>query len=277
MKTRWLWWTAAIVAVCALSTPASAADTLEVVTWNIKVDQTALRARQEMDVLAALSPLPDVIILNEANYSNVSTYIQELDAQTHQVWSGVFQHHCPLSEWNTATASCNTLADEGIAILTRLTISSYDGTYFPWADCWHSARGALHATIAVGATVVQVFAAHLQTGGCQNDAQSRLSSIASLTAWTNRFSSPQLVGGDFNAIPSSTEIANASRGMTAAFVDAWLLAGSGNGYTFDSGHPNRRIDYWFSRGAIVRSVSVPSSSSSLSDHFPVRASFSFPD
>jgi endonuclease/exonuclease/phosphatase family metal-dependent hydrolase len=243
------------------------------VTWNIKVDQTAIRARQEMDLLAALTPLPDVIVLNEANYSNVATYMQELETQTHRTWSWVFQRHCQPNGWNTATSSCGSLQDEGVAILTTLTIRNYEGTYFPWADCWHSARGGLRAAVEAGSAVVQIFAAHLQTGGCQNDAQSRLASIAHLKAWASGFSSPQLVGGDFNAVPSSTEIVNASRGMAAAFVDAWSIAGFGNGYTFDSANPPRRIDYWFSNGASVRTVSVPLSSSSLSDHSPVRASF----
>ena len=101
-----------IVTACALSTTVFAADILDVVTWNIKVDQTATRARQEMDFLAALTPTPQVIVLNEANYSNVDTYIQELQTQTRQVWSWVFQHHCALNKWNTSTSSCDSSDDE---------------------------------------------------------------------------------------------------------------------------------------------------------------------
>ena len=275
MTTRLAWWAGAIITAGALSTGIFAAgDTLEVVTWNIKVDQSTARARQEMDFLAALTPRPQVIVLNEANYSNVNTYLGELEGQTHQAWTAVFQHHCPFNKWNTTTASCEAFDDEGIAILSTLPIRNYEGTYFPWADCWHSARAGLHAAIDTGSTIVQLFAVHLQTGLCQNDAQSRLNSIASLTTWAARFPSPQLLGGDFNANPGSTEIANTSRGMTAAFVDAWSVAGSGNGYTFHSASPSRRIDYWFSRGAVARSISVLATSPSLSDHLPVRASFS---
>lgn len=145
--------------------------------------------------------------------------------------------------------------------------------YFPWADCWHSARAGLRAAVVAGDTVVQIFTTHLQTGGCENDAQSRLASIARLKAWADDFPLPQLVGGDFNAIPSSTEIASPSRGMAGLFIDAWAIAGFGNGYTFGTASTPRRIDYWFSRGAIVRTVSVPVSSSSLSDHAPVQGSF----
>jgi endonuclease/exonuclease/phosphatase family metal-dependent hydrolase len=266
-----------VIATAMTCSISAAADIVDVVTWNIKTDQSASRARQEMAVLAALTPLPQIIVLNEANSSNLNIYIQELETQTHRRWSLAFQPHCRLNRWNTATSSCDAAEDEGVAILTTLAITSSDGRYFPSADCWHSARGGLHAAIAAGSTVVQVFAAHLQTGRCQNDAESRLASIASLKAWARDFPSPQLIGGDFNALPSSTEIASGSRGMTAAFIDAWSIAGFGDGYTFDSARPNRRFDYWFSRGAIVRAVSVPTPPSSLSDHLPVQASFTLAD
>src|SRR4051812_36703643 len=216
---------------CSLSVAGASPDIVDVVTWNIKSNQTPDRARQEMAFLATLDP--QIIVLNEASSSNLDTYTQELNGKTHQLWSVVFQRHCGPNKWNSATSSCDGVEEEGVAILTTLPIISHDGRYFPSPDCWHSARGAVHAAIVAGSTVVQVFGAHLQTGLCQNDSQSRLASVASLRGWADEFPSPQLIGGDFNAIPSTTEIANPSRGMTAGFVDAWSIAGFGDGYTFD--------------------------------------------
>jgi len=67
---------------------------------------------------------------------------------------------------------------------------------------------------------------------------------------------PPVIVGDFNAEPDSTEIRflcglSSLEGRSVYFQDAWRLAGSGPGYTWDNRNrfaammfePNRRIDY----------------------------------
>src|SRR5882672_4263837 len=95
---------------CSLSVAGAAPDIVDVVTWNIKSNQTPARARQEMAFLATLTP--QVIVLNEASSSNLDIYTQELNAQTHQAWSVVFQRHCAPIRWNSAASSCDALEEE---------------------------------------------------------------------------------------------------------------------------------------------------------------------
>jgi len=48
-----------------------------------------------------------------------------------------------------------------------------------------------------------------------------------------------VLGGDFNAAPETHEVS----ALGVRFTDAWKLCGSGEGYTFRSNSPDRRIDY----------------------------------
>jgi endonuclease/exonuclease/phosphatase family metal-dependent hydrolase len=246
---------------------------LPVVTWNIRVGQTDTSARQAMDFVAALKPLPRVVVLNEASFALFSSYESELTIKTGEAWTGVFQRHCALNNWSGS--ACTRYDDEGVAILTSLPVLFTEGRVFPYADCWHSGRAAAHATVQLGRALVEIFTTHLQTGGCADDSQSRLHSIASLKAWASGFpATPHLIGGDFNALPTSPEISDPSQGMMSAFADAWLQAGQGNGYTYDSSTPFKRIDYWFldlHGQAMTKTIGVPAST--LSDHLPVRATF----
>jgi endonuclease/exonuclease/phosphatase family metal-dependent hydrolase len=75
---------------------------------------------------------------------------------------------------------------------------------------------------------------------------------------------PVALLGDFNAAPTAAEIQLVTRDL----ADAWALAGSGDGFTFDARTPRVRIDYVLVSSCVhVRSaVTVPTSAS---DHLPV--------
>jgi endonuclease/exonuclease/phosphatase family metal-dependent hydrolase/3',5'-cyclic AMP phosphodiesterase CpdA len=72
-----------------------------------------------------------------------------------------------------------------------------------------------------------------------------------------------IVGGDFNATPDSPEVA----AITLALRDAWEICGTGDGGTYPSGDPVRRIDYLFLRGAGCAVAEVPVTT--ISDHRPL--------
>lgn len=58
-------------------------------------------------------------------------------------------------------------------------------------------------------------------------------------------------------------------------VDAWVEAGVGDGYTFSSQNPDRRIDYVMkSNDVVARSAAVITSEAS--DHLPVVAELYLP-
>jgi endonuclease/exonuclease/phosphatase family metal-dependent hydrolase len=263
----------ALCATCALVLPfAASAATVSpvVVTWNIdSVDSgqgTDVQARAAMDYIAALTPLPQIVVVQEALQSQFATYIDELQNQTGLAWSGFFATHCAPGAW--ANGACSQTQDEGVGIFSSLPISDHSSTYLPFPDEWHSARAAIRAAVTIGGRTVQVFGAHMS-----NTTSARISMMVALTAYAGQFSLPQLVAGDFNADPNQIDVAGA---MGTAFRDAWSAVGSGPGYTADTPSPTMHLDYWFSdisnqiQPSWAKVVTAPGV---LSDHFPVHAAF----
>jgi endonuclease/exonuclease/phosphatase family metal-dependent hydrolase len=147
----------------------------------------------------------------------------------------------------------------------------------------------LRAAFNVNGTVVQVFALHLQTGGCENDAQSRYNSLAMFKTWASGNSVPQIVGGDYNATPDQIDT---TQGMLPNFVDTWSVVGSGQGLTWPSVGaltapfvhagvtspvPIYKIDYLFTDSSEtaqpISTEVVTSASGAVSDHYPVFTMF----
>jgi len=244
--------------------------TLSVATWNIKVNSTATHARVAMDTLLAIGPRPDVILIQEGWASLMGTYIDELQRQTGRTWHGVFATECAAGQWNGS--SCVSTWTQGVAVLSTYSIVNSSIKFFPYKDCWTSARVGLRAGLNVNGVTVQVVATHLQTGGCANDAQSRYASMSLLKAWAAGFSKPQIVGGDFNADPDQIDTTS---GMLPAFVDTWSV-GSGNNKTAFVSSPTMKLDYLFTdTGLRAQPISshVFYGSGSASDHFPVQTTF----
>jgi endonuclease/exonuclease/phosphatase family metal-dependent hydrolase len=253
-------------------TPSGSGTTLPVVEWNIQInDNSEAHARLAMDMLVASSPRPEVIVIEEAYQNWYSTYIDELQKQTGQTWYGAFATHCAPGDWNGST--CSPAWYQGVGIFSTHPITDSSSTYFPYSDCWTSARVGLRAQIDLNGLPVQVFATHLQTGGCSDDAQARYNSMRDLKAWASGYSAPQLAAGDFNA---DADQIDTTSGMSPNFVDSWPLVGSGFQFSALLPNPNMRIDYWFSdasmRATPVTSV-INTGTGTVSDHYPVEATF----
>jgi endonuclease/exonuclease/phosphatase family metal-dependent hydrolase len=242
---------------------------LVMANWNVQVDDpSAFHAQVAMDLLMAVGPRPQVVLLAEAHRSQYDTYVNELQNQTGQHWYGVFQVHCAPGGWNGST--CTDPQDEGVGLFSTYSIVDASAIYLPYADDWHSARGVVRAALNVNGTIVQVFSIHLQP----LNAGARYASMSLFRSWASNFSTPQLVGGDFNADPDQIDT---SAGMAGQFVDAWSVAGSGAGYTALMPNPSMKLDFSFSDSggrAQPVSTSVVWSTGTWSDHLPVLTVFS---
>jgi len=243
-----------------------------VLTWNIQInDFTEGHARRAVDLALAVGPRPQVITFQEAWSDFFPAYLDELKKQTGQTWYGVFQQLCPPGGWNGST--CTKSWDQVVAIFSVYPIVSTDAIYLPAVDCWTSARPGLRAGLNVNGTVVQVFTTHMQTGGCNNDMQSRFNSMSRLKTWAANYSKPQIMSGDFNADPDQIDTTS---GMRPAFIDTWSQVGVGRGFSALGGKPTMKLDYWFTdAGGRARAVStqVVYGTGSTSDHFPVQTTF----
>ena len=247
-------------------------SSISTLTWNIQInDSSEAHARRAMATAMAVSPRPQILVVQEAWQHHFSVYVDELQRQTGRAWRGVFATHCASGQWNGSW--CNSTWSQGVGIFTSFDILNSDSMLFAYADCWTSARAGLRAAVNVNGTALNVFATHLQTGGCANDAQSRYRSIGMLKWWASQHSTPQIVAGDFNA--DADQIASTS-GMAPQFVDTWSIAGSGSRATAFGPNPTMKLDYWFTDAggrAWPESSEVVSWTGSVSDHFPVRTTF----
>ena len=216
----------------------------------------------------ALSPRPQVVVIQEALRSQYNTYVAQLRTRTGQTWSGHFANHCPRGALSGST--CTSSEDEGVAVLTSLPVTGSSSRLLPYADAWHSARALVRVGVNVAGVVLQVFSAHLQP----DYPTARYNSMSVLKSYASGFSKPQVVGGDFNAGPD--QICSSS-GMSPAFLDTWRLVGSGNGFTARTPSPTMKLDYIFTdagRRANPTSTRVVTTTGTSSDHYPVVATFS---
>jgi len=239
---------------------------ITVVAWNIQVnDSGAAHATRAIDYLMAMTPQPQVVVLEEAHLALYGTYISELQARSGRTWQGVFRTHCAPGAWTGST--CTATQEEGVAVFSSLPVVGSGTTFLPGADQWHSARGAARLAVSAGGIVTQVYAVHLPI-----TASARATAMARLKSYSSNYSAPQLAAGDFNADQDQID-----PGMSPNFVDSWTQVGSGRGFTAFTPSPSMKLDYWLQdAGGRARpqwSV-VVTTPGSFSDHFPVITSYS---
>jgi endonuclease/exonuclease/phosphatase family metal-dependent hydrolase len=260
-----------LIGTWSASTGSAWAQTeLTVVTWNIAQSQPP-NVDPQMDFLAALTPRPDVIVLQEAKSSLIATYKSRLQFRTGQTWNHVFALHCRTQA--PGGASCQIWSpDEGVLLLTPLPIVSSEAHYLKRADEHWNWRGAVRAMVTVGTTNVNIFNVHLPV-----TTSSTIAAVADLKAWAGGHASPRLIGGDFQAKPDDPEIEEPD-GMTGPNGGQYReacreLPGSTCGPTSPNGMS--QIDYWFADQAGTADevhATVPASGT-LSDHKPVLVTY----
>lgn len=241
-------------------------NTLPVIAWNLKVDSSASHAQQAMDKIAALSPRPQIIVVEEMWGPLYSTYLSELRARTGLTWQGVYQTHCPPGAWNGS--SCTSSEPEGVAIFTSLPVVSSSSKLLPYADQWHSARAMVRLAVNAGGLTLQVFGIHLPVV-----ATSRYSGMSAIKSYASGYSVPQIVAGDFNADQDQIDT---TAGMYPNFTDTWKLVGSGSGFSAFTPSPTMKLDYWFTDAGLrakPQSTGVVTSMGTFSDHYPVATVF----
>jgi endonuclease/exonuclease/phosphatase family metal-dependent hydrolase len=151
----------------------------------------------------------------------------------------------------------------GNAVLSRFPIRQQKHTLLAKLDVAVEQRGVNEVVMDLGGAELVLLNTHLDAGASHDE---RLHSVAQLkTISQSHDARAVLLCGDFNTRP--TEPAYAA--LATDFGDAWLVAGLGNGYTFPSGTPNRRIDYfWYPpgrQGPLRASIPV----TTASDHRPL--------
>jgi endonuclease/exonuclease/phosphatase family metal-dependent hydrolase len=221
----------------------------------------------QLNMIAAQNP--DVVVLQEASYSQLSTYVNGLNSRMGtDAWHGVYARLCTVG---SATA-CTTWNSIATIVLTRLkTLSS--SSILIWAkDDYDAARPAVQMTVELAdGTPVTIIGVHLPA---LSDAEtSRVAFVNALRSWASGFAGPRLIGGDFNASTGSTS----QNAMRSEYRDVWSAVGSGPGYTHSSNGTTltSRLDYWFAdaSGAATAVSAHTAGSLADSDHISLTATY----
>ena len=131
----------AIALPLAIVTPAAAA-TVTVMTYNTKHGgQKTSPATTDGQIATIVAQNPDVVVLQEADMSQLSYYVNRLNAGLGTTaWHGAYARHCQAG----AAPSCTSYSTETVMILTRLVTKATD-SILVWAkDDYHVARATLH-------------------------------------------------------------------------------------------------------------------------------------
>lgn len=135
-------------------------------------------------------------------------------------------------------------------------------------------RGLLQAEVVIKGQKLAFMNTHLDH---RPDDTQRLASVEQIIEAKRSYRGmPVLISGDFNDTPDS----ETHEKMRTYFEDAWELMGEGDGFTFPSDDPNRRIDYVFYSNNVasedsrrLRPVSIEIIDTQASDHLPILAVF----
>jgi endonuclease/exonuclease/phosphatase family metal-dependent hydrolase len=153
----------------------------------------------------------------------------------------------------------------GNALLSAYPILSWSGTRLPGTG-EREPRSLLEADVDVDGERARVAVTHLQ-----NRAPAERLVQARWVAEALAIAGPVVLLGDMNAQPGSPTL----EVLTSQLVDAWSVAGTGAGLTFDAATPHARIDYVLTAPELMaeRARVVPGGAS---DHLPVAAELSGP-
>jgi endonuclease/exonuclease/phosphatase family metal-dependent hydrolase len=240
---------------------AAGVATLRVVTWNIF-------AGNDLDRQSNLARVASVLDSLRADF----VLLQEVDRGTAR--SGRVDQPAVLAELTGMHVVFGRAMDfdggeYGIAILSRWPVLS--SRLVPLsvdrpselAERYYEPRVLLHVVADGPDGEINLLNTHVDHG---REPVFRHPQLFGLLAWMAD-SVPRdaftVLGGDFNATPASAEI----RALGVAFTDAWRACGDGEGLTFRSDRPDRRIDYVLLAGAHCTAAWVLDSR--LSDHRPV--------
>ena len=151
----------------------------------------------------------------------------------------------------------------GNAILSRHPILTSTNRHYKMLRPGEQ-RGMLSATIEVNGRKLIFVATHLDY---RPDPAERISNVGEIEEFVSASgTNPIIIAGDFN----HTRGATVHLGMKEMFTDSWEAAGDGDGFTYSSELPTKRIDYiylfpktaWSAQSADVLS-------SDASDHLPL--------
>lgn len=151
----------------------------------------------------------------------------------------------------------------GNAVLTRYPVTSRRLVRYTRSDSVTEPRSLLHLVVTTGAGPLHLIATHVDHRPNSAARAGQLRELEQYIARNVAAGGRLVVGGDLNARPDAPELA----GLLQRLTDAWAACGAGDGHTFRSDAPDRRIDYILLGGVGCTHARVHATRTS--DHRPV--------
>ena len=157
--------------------------------------------------------------------------------------------------------------DYGNAILSRFPIINQQNHLFRMVLPGEQ-RGLLQVVLQVEGKQLVLLNTHLDH---RRDDGDRLSNIDEIEQILGKYKGlPVILCGDFNDTPDSPTL----RKVEKIFVDSWRHGGKGEGFSYSSTEPQKRIDYVFvKKGKALAPGRAWVALSNASDHLPVIVEF----
>lgn len=230
-----------------------------VMTYNI---QHGAGIDKKVDLLRTAEAInqqhPDIVALQEVDKGVARTDRRDLTAElaalTHM--TGYFSNNFNFQG-----------GEYGNAVLTRFPILMETNLHYHMLHT-NEQRGVIQMILSVEGHKLLFMATHLDF---HPEKEERLLNISQINAIIKAHPGlPVILCGDFNDFPNTPVHA----AMAQTLLDAWESAGEGNGWTFPSDKPNRRIDYiWISPDQSVGALKAWVPNTQASDHRPLVADF----
>ena len=255
---------AAMGASCASApSPRPAAATLRVMTYNIRAGNDLDRQSN----LARIGALIDSLRVDVA-------LLQEVDRRTGR--SGRVDQAAVIAQRADMHVVFGSSMDfdggeYGNAILSRWPVQSSRVVPLPSDEAQSDAaqptepRSVLHVVVSAPHGAVHVLNTHVDHRAASPARKAQVLELLAYVASAVPRDARVVLGGDLNAPPDAAEV----RSLAVVLSDVWPSCGGGDGVTFRSDAPDRRIDYIMLANLECTAARVVVTT--LSDHRPVIA------
>ena len=231
--------------------------TLRVMTYNI---QHGAGADNKIDFARTAEAInhehPDIVALQEVDKGVERTSRRDLTAELAALtqMTGYFSNNFHFQG-----------GEYGNAVLTRFPIVMSTNTHYKMIRPKEQ-RGIIQMILDVHGRQVLFMTTHIDYRG---DNTERLLNVDEMKGILKQYPGlPVILCGDFNDFPKTP----VHEKMKEALADTWELIGTGDGFTFPSPKPNRRIDYvWIPKDKSIEPLKIWIPDTQASDHRPVVA------
>ncbi len=242
---------------CASASKTNQPQTFRVMTYNIHHGEGL---DQKVDLLRIAQ------LIKEQGADIVA--LQEVDRNLPRTARRDFPEELAALTGMTVVFSNNYAFDGGEygnAVLTKFPIKRWTNLHYKMLRPAEQ-RGILQLVLDVHGREVVFMNTHIDY---RPDDAERWENVREIEDLKKKYGNrPIIMCGDFNAVPDS----RVCRRLAESFDDAWVRAGTGDGFSVPAGSPKRRIDYiWISKGKALTPNKISVLQSEASDHLPVIA------